>query len=312
MLRRNAIATLAAAFVPARSETPKSLPAPLAGAPATIKVRLKLAAGQATIDLPLESYVSAVLAAESRSFRSDEAMKAMAVAIRTYAIHFRGRHSAAGYDLCTTTHCQRLDFESLTPRLKALGSQTAGELLWFEGKPVFACYSRSCGGTTESAAAVWSVLGAPFLRSLSDPYCTRQPVPVWHWGATPPEIAAVLQRSQLPVPPELAGITVAQRTPSGRARVLLLAGDGPPVRVRASSFRIVIGRALGWKTVRSDRFEIGAAAGRLTFQGSGEGHGVGLCQLGAHQMGLEGHGYREILAFYYPGTSLGQTVRNLP
>ena len=58
MLRRNAIATLAAAFVPAQAETPKSL----AGAPATIKVRLKLAAGQATIDLPLESYVAAVLA----------------------------------------------------------------------------------------------------------------------------------------------------------------------------------------------------------------------------------------------------------
>jgi stage II sporulation protein D len=179
----------------------------------------------------------------------------------------------------------------------------------FEGKPVFACYSRSCGGTTESAAAVWSDLGAPFLRSRSDPYCTRQTVPAWHWRATPPEIAAVLQRSQLRVPPELPSITVAQRTPSGRARVLLLAGNGPPVRVSASSFRFAIGRALGWKTVRSDRFEIGASAGRLTFQGSGEGHGVGLCQLGADQMGLEGHGYREILAFYYPGTSLGLTAR---
>ena len=145
-----------------------ALAAPLAGAPATIKVRP--AAGKPTIDLPVERYVAAVLAAESGGFRSDEALKAMAVAIRTYAIHFRGRHSAEGYDLCGTTHCQRLDFESLIPRLQALANQTAGELLWFEGKPVFACYSRSCGGITESAASVWNDLGAPFLRSRSDPY----------------------------------------------------------------------------------------------------------------------------------------------
>src|SRR5205085_7752178 len=164
----------------------------------------------------------------------------------------------------------RLNFENLTPRLKALANQTPGEVLWFDGKPVFACYSRSCGGTTESAAAVWSALGAPFLRSRTDPYCTRQTVPSWNWRATAPEIAAALQRSQLRVPAELASITVAQRTASGRARVLLLAGGGELMRVSASSFRFAIARALGWKTVRSDRFEIGASGGRLTFQGSGE------------------------------------------
>ena len=96
-----------------------ALAAPLSGAPATLKVRLNPAINKAAIDLPLESYVAAVLAAESGGLHSDEAIKAMAVAIRSYALHFRGRHSAEGYDLCGTTHCQRLNFENLTPRLKA-------------------------------------------------------------------------------------------------------------------------------------------------------------------------------------------------
>jgi len=63
--------------------------------------------------------------------------------------------------------------------------------------------------------------------------------------------------------------------------------------------------------VRSDRWSVAREGARLKFVGTGEGHGVGMCQLGADQMGVEGRGYREILAFYYPGTGLGLTARGL-
>jgi stage II sporulation protein D len=106
-------------------------------------------------------------------------------------------------------------------------------------------------------------------------------------------------------------IAVAQRTGSGRARVLALEGKGDDVRVSASSFRFAIGRAMGFNTVRSDQWSVVKAGTLLTFEGRGEGHGVGMCQLGADQMGTEGHDYREILAFYYPGTALGLTARGL-
>jgi stage II sporulation protein D len=109
----------------------------------------------------------------------------------------------------------------------------------------------------------------------------------------------------------LAGITVIRKTPSGRARELLLTGGGPPVRLAASSFRFAVGRALGFNTVRSDRWEVIAVGGRLNFGGFGEGHGVGLCQKGADQMGIEGHGYREILAFYYSGAVAGTSARGI-
>jgi stage II sporulation protein D len=280
----------------------------LAGAPATLKVRVK----SAMIEMPLEQYVAAVLAGECSTFRSAEAIKAMAVAARSYALNLRGRHAAEGYDLCGTTHCQRLEPAAVTPRLASLAAQTAGELLWFAGKPAFACYSRRCGGTTEDAAAVWGGLRAPFLRVHDDPYCPRQPgAGEWHWSAPAADIVAALRKSQLRAPAEMDGIAIAQRTGSGRARVLALVGNGEEVRVSASSFRFAIGRALGFNTVRSDRWSVVREGLQLSFVGTGDGHGVGMCQLGADQMGVEGHGYREILGFYYPGAMLGLTASGL-
>ena len=265
----------------------------------------------ATVEMALEQYVAAVLAGECSTFRSDEGIKAMAVAARSYALNLRGRHAAEGYDLCATTHCQRLDPDAVTPRLASLAAQTAGELLWFEGKRAFACYSRSCGGTTEDARAVWQDLRAPFLGSHADPYCARQGADAWHWSARGVEIAAALEKAHLRAPAEIQSIAIAQRTGSGRARVLTLAGTREPVRVSASSFRFAIGRALGFNTVRSDLWSVAREGAQLSFTGTGDGHGVGMCQVGADQMGAEGRGYREILAFYYPGAVLGLTARGL-
>jgi stage II sporulation protein D len=93
---------------------------------------------------------------------------------------------------------------------------------------------------------------------------------------------------------------------------LLLEGGGEAVRISASTFRFAMGRGLGWNTVRSDRYAIAAPGGQLTFQGSGAGHGVGLCQRGADQMGIEGHLYHEILSFYYPGALPGLTAQGIP
>jgi stage II sporulation protein D len=151
----------------------------------------------------------------------------------------------------------------------------------------------------------------PFLRSHADPYCARQNGGEWHWRVPLADIAAALGRSRLIAPAEMDSIAVAQRTASGRARVLSLAGTGEPVRLAASSFRFAIGRALGFNTVRSDMWNVSREGAHLSFVGTGEGHGVGMCQLGADHMGVEGHTYREILAFYYPGTVLGLTAKGL-
>ena len=117
---------------------------------ATYRVRV----GNRVINLPIEDYVAAVLAGESSVFKSAEALKAIAVAARTYAAHERGRHAKEGFDFCNTTHCQRAEPEGITPRFVTAAQGTAGEMLWFEGKLAFTPHTMSCGGIAESAKAV--------------------------------------------------------------------------------------------------------------------------------------------------------------
>jgi stage II sporulation protein D len=288
-----------------------ALALPLAAAPAMLKVRISTPRGYSVVELPLERYTAAVLAGESSIFQSDEALKAMAVAARTYGLRLRGRHASEGFDLCSTTHCQRIDLNAITPRLEAAASATASELLWYAGKLAYTPYSRDCGGRTEDVAEVWPGQNAPYLKSRNDEYCARAGPTAWRWSADAVAVAAALRRAQLRAPGSLTGISVVRRSPSGRALTLLLEGGDGAVRIGASAFRFAMGRELGWNTVRSDQYDLRSVNGRLLFDGRGSGHGVGLCQRGANEMGAEGRGYREILAYYYPGAELGVAARGL-
>jgi stage II sporulation protein D len=241
-------------------------------------VRLRVA--RQTIELPRERYVAGVLGGESSVFRSEEALKAMAVAARTYVVHHRGRHSTDGYDVCATTHCQRVDLDAITARIEAAASATEGELLWREGRPALTLYSLDCGRDPGSVT--------------------------WTWSAEPGRIVQALARSELRAPADLRSIAIVQRNPSGRAQTLALAGS-TTVRIAAESFRLAIGRELGWNSIRSDLYEVEG----LLFRGRGAGHGEGLCQRGADRMGVDGRSYREILESFYPGTKLGATARGI-
>ncbi len=227
-----------------------ALLAALAGAvdaQTVLKVRVQLSVSRTTIDVPLEKYVAAVLAGEASVLRSDEALKALAVAARTFGVYGRGRHAQDGYDLCGTTHCQRVDLAGVTPRMEAAAAATAGDLLWSAGKPAFAVYSRDCGGVTEDVPSVWPELSATYLRRQTDPYCVRGGATPWHWRAKAADLLTALSASQLRAPGAIERVTISARTESGRARELTLSGGGERVRISATTFRFAGGRALGWE-----------------------------------------------------------------
>jgi stage II sporulation protein D len=260
--------------------------------------------GVGVANLPLEEYVAAVLAAESGGFRSEEALKAMAVATRTYALHFRGRHREQGFDFCDTTHCQDLRRSKVTPRLRQAAGATAGEMVWYSGSPAAAYYHAHCGGSTEAPQYVWGVR-EPYLRQRADRYCAREGAKEWHSEYSKGLIERVLEDQGVETPHRLDSVQVVQRTPSGRAARLLLSGSEMAV-VKIADFRRAIQRGLGWKSVPSDSFSVREGSGTFVFSGKGFGHAVGLCQAGAERMGEEGKPYREILAYYYPGTVLAR------
>jgi stage II sporulation protein D len=117
--------------------------------------------------------------------------------------------------------------------------------------------------------------------------------------------------SSLHPPEHWETLEIQARTPAGRVRQLRLVSAQGGNRMSASTFRFAVDRVLGWNQIRSDLYEVRDTGTQIVFSGRGSGHGVGLCQTGAVQMGREGKNYREILAFYYPGTMLGLTAQGM-
>lgn len=262
------------------------------------------------VRLPLEEYVAAVLAGESPNFTSDEALKAMAVAVRTFALRLRGRHLAEGADFCDSTHCQVFRPEMIAPRLRAAAEATEGELLWYAGRPAETYYHRHCGGVTEAAEWVWAGVKLPYLRQLSDAYCLVHGSDEWQSEVTKEELRRALAAAGMNPPAEIHGLAIVSRTPSGRVAQLRVTGSAPVI-VDGALLRRAVGQAIGWDRLRSNLYDVRDAGDRFIFHGHGAGHGVGLCQTGAEEMGIEGKKYAQILAYYFQGTTLGVTAQGL-
>lgn len=259
--------------------------------------RVRLPDGR-VVSLSAEEYVAAAVSGEAGTLKSVEAQKAMAVVARTFAFRMAGRHRAEGFDFCSTTHCQRILPAAKNEKALMAQRATEGQILWWNGSPALTIYSQDCGGRAESANVVWPEMAAPYLHVHDDPYCMRHGQREWTWSVDWHEMANALLAEHLRVPDSLAGLEITARTGSGRAKVLRLKGTSP-VLISASSLRFAIGRHMGWNLVRSDRYEVSGNC----LRGRGQGHGVGLCQVGAEEMGEEGLDYRAILRFYYPGTA---------
>jgi stage II sporulation protein D len=263
--------------------------------------------------MPMEEYIAGVLAGETGNFKSDEALKAMAVAARTFAVHFGSRHALDGFDFCDTTHCQDLRLAGIDAHLRSIANATAGEILWYDGEPAAAYYAANCGGNSEDGRFI---LGndearAPYLHQHSDQYCVRNGSTQWGSEVSKRELQRALAADGIVIPGTLRSVAVLHRTPSGRVEFLRVTGSSS-VTVSALNLRAAIGHNIGWDRLKSNLYDVSDEGARVMFHGRGSGHGVGLCQIGAEIMGEEGHSYREILAFYYPGTKLGVSAQGTP
>lgn len=249
----------------------------------------------------LEDYVAATLGREIYAHWHEETQKAQAVLARSFALHRRAARGAA-FDLRSGDLDQVYGGVDAETRV-ALGATraTRGEVLVFEGAPILAAYHSSSGGRSASAEEVW---GRPL------PYLTGRVVegeedsPDTYWRAR--FTGTTLGRALAPLGLRLGTVTEVQvegRTPSGRARRIALRGTAASGSVEARALRDALGR----DAVRSTLFEIRASEDTFTFVGSGHGHGVGMSQWGAEAMARRGADYAQILATFFPGTTLART-----
>jgi stage II sporulation protein D len=257
------------------------------------------------VTMPLEQYVQGVLAAESGDDREPESMKAMAVAVRTYAQKFRNRHAQEGFDFCDTTHCQVMHRNAANQRGRSAQEATNGEILKYQDAPAATYYHQDCGGSIAAAEEAWPGTSAAYLTGHPDSYCLAAGGLKWEKAIGVGEIDRALRDGGITPPHGWTSIEISSKTPSGRAHRLNLRGGNPPSFIlAASSVRFAVGRALGWNKIRSDLYDIRISHDQIIFSGRGAGHGVGLCQAGASEMAREGKTYREILSFYFPGTQV--------
>ncbi len=254
--------------------------------------------------LPREEYVKAVLAGEAGGIREPEALRAMAVTIRSYAFANAERHQAEGFHFCDTTHCQDLRLTERSTALDRAVDDTADELLWHNGAPVPAFHHADSGGHTESAQAVWGGDAPAWIEGRPDPYSASPTPLLWSARLAKPEIARALEAEGIAVHGEIS-VTVQRRTRSGRVARIRVGNREMP----ASDFRFAIGRHLGWHLLKSDLYELRDEGASIRLDGRGSGHGVGLSQRGAAEMARQGADCRRILAFYFPGTRVGVSAQ---
>ncbi|MCS7300956.1 MAG: SpoIID/LytB domain-containing protein [Fimbriimonadales bacterium] len=251
----------------------------------------------------LDDYLKATLPREMPPNFHTEALKAQAVATRTFTLRRLNRYRQWGYDLCDHAPCQvygGVDAEH--PRTSAAVDATAGETLTYEGRLIEAVYTGSCGGHTapvETAMVNTRPLpylaGAPDVDTTGKPFCSVAPNAQWELTLTRAELAR-----RFPQVGRVRALEVAQRTGGGHAQQIRLRGERATLTLSGAAFR----SAMGAGRVRSLMFEVQPHQEGWKLTGRGAGHGAGLCQWGAQGRALAGQTYRQILQAYYPGAEV--------
>ena len=266
-----------------------------------------------TYRMALEDYVAGVVDAEASIEDEPEAIKALAIAARTFALKNLGRHKNDGYDFCSTTHCQRFAGTEARPALANAVKATLGLVLLDDQQQLIDAYfSASCGGVTANIKTLWGVDGPEYLRGVQDDYCNSGAHYRWTDVIASNQLANALRSDpRTDVGQTIRDLSVTRYDETGRAELVSIVGD----RARTISgweFKLIVGRALGWNVLKSSRFSVSRSGSKFVFRGGGFGHGLGLCQEGSHAMAQRGLSFQQILAHYFPGTTVGSVASDEP
>lgn len=262
-------------------------------------------------EMSMDEYLIGALAAEMPAAFETEALKAQAVAARTYAIQQMVRYGGGGYkgaDISTDYRVHQAyigdakqrekwgdAYESYREKLRLAVRDTAGEVASYDGKLIRALYHSSCGGCTASSQEVWDK-ALPYLVSVRCDWDSDAPRYREEKRVSFADIAANLGEAATVMTASADGgeiVRVVNRTESGRADLVRIGEQnyaGHDVRDKLA--------------LRSANFTARADGDGIIFSTVGYGHGVGLCQYGANGMAKAGYSYRDILLHYYRGISV--------
>lgn len=287
----------------------------------SIKVNVYLHEEDRIAEMDLEEYLAGVIAAEMPAEFHIEALKAQAVAARTFAVKNMVAFGGAGYaekpgaDITTDFRQPQgqawlseekmkirwgaAGFQKYWPKIKQAVEETRPFIVVFQGKPINAVYHSTSGEKTASAKEVWGY-DFPYLRSV-----------VCQWDKQSPRYLDVKPYSLAELDKRLGtdAKTMAASTGGQVAQILDKTESGRVDKVRIGN-TVFDGKQVREKLgLRSNLFSIRQSEAGLEFITTGYGHGVGLCQYGANGMAKEGKTYKDILTYYYQGVSIEKAVK---
>lgn len=258
----------------------------------------------------MSDWLPGVVAGEMPALFEEEALKAQAVAARTYIMYSMGREKPAHpeADVCDDPACCKAhstdealrekwgeSYEENMARVLEAVRSTDGEYMSYGGEVIQAVFHSSSAGRTEDSAAIWQA--EPYLVSVESPE-TAEDVPNYVTSVTvSPEdfraaVLAVHPEAEFGEDPAF-WLGAAVRDASGRVESVDIGGTQVPGTELRTLFQL-----------RSTAFTLDYTAEGFLFTVTGYGHGVGMSQYGANVMAEDGADYEEILTHYYPGAEL--------
>ena len=250
--------------------------------------------------LPFEEYIKGVVAGEMPATFELEALKAQAVASRSYAMYQKTATKDKDYDVTNTTQNQvyltdeelktnwKDEYNQKMNKIKTAIQETTGEYLTYNGQIVNAMFFSTSTGKTENSEEVF-VSALPYLRSVDSKWDEESPAFTDTYTF---DLKDFYTKLNLPYNEKL-NIEITEKTSTGRIKKLKINNQE------------LNGRDIATKlSLRSNYFEIIQNENKVTINTKGFGHGVGMSQYGANGMAKEGYKYDQILKHYYQNTEI--------
>ena len=270
----------------------------------------------------VEDYLRGVVPLEigRRSKEEFEALKAQAVAARTYTYKKILNKYSSPYDLVATVEDQVYGGVNAEYPLSDRAIQlTKGIVLAYADSLIYAYYHSTCGGVTAAIEDVWNKASTPYLCSIKDvntrgeAYCSTSKYFTWQESWKTSTLASILWRytdkdspNHFNIKGKISKIVIAERFTCGRISVCRVVSNLGIYEYGGDRIRFVFRRNLkGYPILRSSNFEVlNVDSKEVLLKGRGYGHGVGMCQMGAIGRACAGQSFGEILDAYYTGSSV--------
>ena len=248
-----------------------------------------------------------------------EALKAQAVAARTYAYKHFGSRKAQGFDVYADTRDQVYKgIHSVSDVTDKAVRETEGVVMTYNGEFITAYYHSTCGGETEGVAT-WGRPNHPYLQNKPDirpdgtPWCRESNYTEWTREFDESELRDLFQinakeaKANVPSFSSIHAMNILDTLKSGRIHTLEITTNNGKFTAKADKIRWLFKR--GGTILPSSFFRIHRNGDQWILKGKGFGHGVGLCQMGARARAQAGQSYIQILTHYYPGITLEKFTR---